>query len=132
MANHNIEPCCPTDPQQRAAWEEKMQGEKDKMIMEVGSALAERESILKTLGHTVRLAILHELGNRSNCVCELVTKLEVANSAISYHLSFLAKYAMIQAENRAGRMYYHLTDYGKQILEWLDGMPLREENPDST
>lgn len=128
MNNRIVDLCCPVDPQQRAMWEGKMQFEKDRMLTEWGQVLTERESILKTLAHSIRLAILKQLGDRPNCVCELVTKLDMANSAISYHLSFLASYSMIQTENRAGRMYYHLTDYGKQILAWVDHMPLRENN----
>ncbi len=100
--------------------------------MEAGSTLAGRENLLKTLAHEIRLSILHHLGARPNCVCELVEKLGTSNSAISYHLSFLAKYALIQSENRAGNIYYVLTDYGNKVLQWLETIPIQYATGKST
>ncbi len=125
MVNYQVEPCCPSNPQQRALWVKKLQSEKDHIEIKVGGFLAEKENILKTLGHEIRLSILHHLGARPNCVCELVEKLGASNSAISYHLSFLAKYNLIHSENRAGNTYYDLTDYGTKILRWLDDLPIQ-------
>ncbi len=124
MANPRVEPCCPSNPEQKALWVKKLQSEKDTLNLEAGGSLAERETLLKTLAHEIRLSILHHLGARPNCVCELVEKLGTSNSAISYHLTFLAKYALIQSENRAGNIYYFLTEYGYDVLHWLDGVPL--------
>ncbi len=125
LANPRFDPCCPSNPEQKALWVKKLQSEQERLNIEGGSLLAERETLLKTLAHEVRLSILHHLGSRPNCVCELVEKLSTSNSAISYHLSFLAKYALIQSENRAGNIYYVLTEYGNKILQWLDSIPVR-------
>ncbi len=125
MANPRFEPCCPSNPDQKALWVKKLQSEQERLTLEGGSSLAERETLLKTLAHEIRLSILHHLLARPNCVCELVEKLGESNSAISYHLSFLAKYALIQSENRAGNTYYVLTEYGNKVLQWLEAIPVQ-------
>ena len=94
-------------------------------MCDLGEMMDERENLLKTLGHAIRLSILQYLGTRPNCVCELVEKLGASNSAVSYHLVFLAKCGLVQTENRAGNTYYFLTDFGSKVLQWLQLMPLR-------
>ncbi len=132
MANPRFEPCCPSNPDQKALWVKKLQSEQERLNIEAGGSLADRETLLKTLAHEIRLLILHHLGARPNCVCELVEKLGVSNSAISYHLSFLAKYALIQSENRAGNIYYVLTEYGNKVLQWLESIPVQNPTGPST
>ncbi|OLS15675.1 MAG: transcriptional regulator, ArsR family [Promethearchaeota archaeon CR_4] len=123
MDNHRLDPCCPSNLQQKALWEKKLQKEKAEIMGDFGDIMGKRESLLKTLGHEIRLAILQYLGTRPNCVCELVEKLAASNSAVSYHLAFLAKCGLVQTENRAGNTYYFLTDYGGKVLQWLHLMP---------
>ena len=132
MANPRFEPCCPSNPEQKTLWGKKLQSEQEHLAIEAGDALADKEILLKTLAHEIRLSILHHLGARPNCVCELVEKLGTSNSAISYHLSFLAKYALIQSENRAGNIYYVLTEYGNKVLHWLESIPVQNATDPST
>jgi DNA-binding transcriptional ArsR family regulator len=125
MTDLRFDSCCPMNPERRDVWVKKLQGEREQLLQETGETLGESETLLKTLAHEIRLSILHHLGTRPNCVCELVEKLGIANSALSYHLSFLAKYGLIQSINRVGNTYYVLTEYGTKVLEWLVAIPLR-------
>jgi DNA-binding transcriptional ArsR family regulator len=123
LDTNHIDPCCPTDPDQRILWEGKLQKELDDFELKYGEKIANQENLLKNLSHSIRLGILQYLRIRPNCVCELVIKLKTSNSAISYHLSSLVNGGMIINENHAGRIYYSLTNYGKTILKWLETLP---------
>jgi DNA-binding transcriptional ArsR family regulator len=114
--------CCPTDHEIEIVWEDELQKEKEEIIYD----LAEKEIVLKTVSHPLRLFTLNSLYSRPHCVCELVKKLEIGNSTMSYHLSILAKNLIVKRENRSGRMYFVLTDYGKSVVKWITTLPKLE------
>ncbi|MFX0064624.1 MAG: ArsR/SmtB family transcription factor [Candidatus Hermodarchaeota archaeon] len=120
--------CCPTDRQKKNEWLERLQSERERIITENSELLFEQELLFKTLSHPIRLKILCYLTQRPNCVCELVHKLKVSNSNISYHLSYLANFSFVNFKFQGGNVFYYLTRYGKAVMKWLETIP---PNPNS-
>ncbi|MHA2339597.1 MAG: hypothetical protein ACXACX_20010 [Candidatus Hodarchaeales archaeon] len=46
---------------------------------------------------------------------------------MSYHLSLLINNGLIETENRSGRTYNLLTEYGKKVVTWINGIPKDKE-----
>jgi hypothetical protein len=46
---------------------------------------------------------------------------------MSYHLSLLVNNELIETENRHGRTYNLLTEYGKSVVNWINGIPKDKE-----
>ena len=114
--------CCPADHTIEILWEDDLKKEQQQLKYEI----AEKEVLLKTISHPIRLNTLINLMVRPHCVCELVKKLEIKNSTMSYHLSLLTKNFLIEIENRSGRIYNVITDYGKSVVKWMNSIPKDE------
>ncbi|MHA2202766.1 MAG: ArsR/SmtB family transcription factor [Candidatus Hodarchaeales archaeon] len=116
--------CCPIDPQRNKEWTDRLEREKERLITLKGEKQAEHQLILKVISNPLRLEILNYLHQKPNCVCELVRKLGAKNSTVSYHLSYLAKFSLIQDKMTGGNVIYYRTRYGKAVLNWLEKMPI--------
>ncbi|MHA1940414.1 MAG: ArsR/SmtB family transcription factor [Candidatus Hodarchaeales archaeon] len=116
--------CCPVDPQRNKEWHARLDEEGKKLILLKGEKFAEQQLLLKSLSNSQRLDILYYLDQKPNCVCELVKKLGAKNSAVSYHLSHLSKFALINDKLVGGRTIYYRTKYGKSVLKWLEKLPI--------
>ncbi|MFW9779588.1 MAG: ArsR/SmtB family transcription factor [Candidatus Heimdallarchaeota archaeon] len=121
--------CCPIDPERKNEWLARLQRQRDHIVTQYGETVADQEIMLKTLSHPIRLKILWHLHMKPNCVCELVDKLGASNSAVSYHLAYLARFLLIKDKYSGGNVYYYRTKFGKTVLKWLEQMPIRPENP---
>lgn len=66
--------------------------------------------ILKALSEEARLRILVLLMSGERCVCELMAVLEMPQSTISRHLSYLKNTGWVKGERRGVWMYYRLAD----------------------
>ena len=103
--------CCPIDPQRAKEWTDRLEEEKVKLVKVRGEKIAELQLLLKVLSNSLRLDILLHLHQKPNCVCELVRKLGAKNSAVSYHLAYLAKFSLIQDKQTGGNVVYYRTRY---------------------
>ncbi len=114
--------CCPSDSGSKYVWEAQLDYEKTETLpnrMHI-------EELLNNLKNPSRLSILLYLMDRVNCVCELVKKLKMANSAVSYHLSYLIDNSFVSASTQGGNKYYSLTPFGKTCVEWLKTAPIAD------
>ncbi|QQS44348.1 helix-turn-helix transcriptional regulator [Candidatus Roizmanbacteria bacterium] len=76
-------------------------------------------SLLKLVSEESRLKLLCILRRGEHCVCELMEHVDMSQSLISHHLKDL-KDAGVVTDNKQGlRVYYSLTDKGKQITNLL-------------
>ena len=70
------------------------------------------ERVLKALGETTRLRIVHYLVHDAFCICELVTLLEMSQPSVSQHMKRLKDVGLVEEERRGKWMYYSLaTDH---------------------
>lgn len=119
METEHFDFCCPVEGELDKQWNIKLQNE----LREIHNHIESKKLVLKMISHPIRLSILYFTNTRPHCVCEMVQKLQVGNSNISYHLSRLSIMELIKGENHGGRAYYALTDYGKKIIQWLRELP---------
>lgn len=63
-------------------------------------------SLLRVLGHPMRIRILLEIGNGEACVCHLKAQLGIRQAYLSQHLMALREEGILQT-NREGRFIYY-------------------------
>jgi len=89
--------------------------------------VASLSSLLKLVSGESRLKLLCILRNGEHCVCELMERVEMSQSLISHHLKDLKDAKLVSDEKRGLRVYYSLTDKGKDITNLLFQIPSKEE-----
>ena len=73
-------------------------------------------SVLKAMGHPVRLRILAMLRGGELCVCQMTALLDLATSTVSAHLADLKRAGLV-SERKEGRWVFHrLVDENAPIL----------------
>jgi ArsR family transcriptional regulator len=82
--------------------------------------------VLKLVSEESRLKILCILRQGEHCVCELIEHVDLSQSLISHHLKDLKDAGVVIDERRKLRVYYSLTDKGKQITNLLFQIPSKE------
>ncbi|MBZ4650876.1 metalloregulator ArsR/SmtB family transcription factor [Thermosipho sp. (in: thermotogales)] len=70
----------------------------------------EAASILKALGHPIRLKILYLLSEKEHCVCELLSQINTSQPNLSQHLSILRNLKLIKDERNGNMVKYKLQD----------------------
>ena len=66
--------------------------------------------IFKALGDETRLRILQLLADGELCVCELMAALDLPQSTVSRHLSYLKNSGWLKDRREGVWMYYRLTE----------------------
>jgi DNA-binding transcriptional ArsR family regulator len=110
--------CCPTDPEIKKEWEEKMLQEIDILDNEIKKA----SEIFSALGHPIRLKIAYFLSQRDHCVCELIFKLNERQNLVSHHLSILKNCGVIEAYSSSKWHFYRLNPEFKNMLNIISNM----------
>ncbi len=73
-------------------------------------------TVLKAMGHPVRLRILAMLRSGELCVCQMTALLSLATSTVSAHLSDLKRAGLV-GERKEGRwVFYRLLDEESPVL----------------
>lgn len=75
--------------------------------------------LFKALSEEVRLRILGLLMHGELCVCDLMALLELPQSTISRHLSYLANAGWLTGERRGVWMYYRFIEHGGALRQDL-------------
>lgn len=70
----------------------------------------EMEELFQALSHETRLKLLHLLGSREVCVCELVEALKEPQPKISQHLGHLRRAGIVEARREGKWMHYHIVN----------------------
>ncbi len=110
--------CCPTDPEIKKEWEEKMLQEIDILDNEIKKA----SEIFSALGHPIRLKIAYFLSQRDHCVCELIFKLNERQNLVSHHLSILKNCGVIEAYSSSKWHFYRLNPEFRNMLNLISNM----------
>ncbi len=73
----------------------------------------------KVFGDPTRLRILEALSQKEMCVSDLVSLLDVSQSAISHQLAYLKSSNLVKANKDGKNVYYRIADdHIKIILEY--------------
>lgn len=62
--------------------------------------------LFKTLGHPVRVKILHMLSSGELCVCNMIEEIDIEQSNLSQHLGVLKKQGLIDSRKDGQRVIY--------------------------
>lgn len=81
--------------------------------------------MLKALSEEIRLRLISMLCHGELCVCDLAAALDLPQSTISRHLSYLKNAGWIHGERRGVWMYYRLADMPAGFHEELLGLLAR-------
>lgn len=65
--------------------------------------------LFKTLGHPVRIKILHMLVDGEKCVCEMMEEIDIEQSNFSQHLGILKKQGLIDSRKDGQRVVYWIS-----------------------
>jgi ArsR family transcriptional regulator len=93
--------------------------------------MKETVKLFKALSEEVRLRILGLLMYGELCVCDLMAVLDLPQSTISRHLSYLTNTGWLAGERRGVWMYYRLRDHDDDLqqdlmavlIKHLSGLP---------
>jgi len=77
-------------------------------------------ALLKALSDPIRVRILKALHIADLCVCVLVELMDCEYSKLSYHLRLLKKAGLIDSTQDGNFLIYHLTEFGKEMLERVE------------
>lgn len=88
--------------------------------------LAER---LKALSDPTRLRVLHLLDNGELCVCDLMAGLDIPQSKVSRHMSFLKNSGWVTSRRKGKWVYYSLNQPEDRIQSRILDI-LRKTLPD--
>jgi ArsR family transcriptional regulator len=86
---------------------------------EEGKKVESLASVLKIVAEPSRLKLMCILRKGEHCVCEIMEHVDLSQSLISHHLKDLREAKVVSDEKRGLRVYYNLTDKGKNITDLL-------------
>ena len=115
--------CCPTEPEKKNEWEEKMLQEIDFLENDLKKA----SDIFSGLGHPIRLKIAYFLSQRDHCVCELIFKLKVQQNLVSHHLKIMKNCGIIEAYSSSKWHFYKLNPEFGNILSIISQIQNKKE-----
>ena len=83
----------------------------------------ENAVVFKALCDEKRLEILEWLRDGEKCACVLIDQIDIAQSALSYHMKILCQSGIVESRNDGRFTLYRISDsgsfYAKKLLEEL-------------
>lgn len=78
--------------------------------------LEKTAKVFKAFSVTIRLEILDLLKNGEKCACDLLEKLDLTQSGLSYHMKILIGSGIVTARDEGKWVYYTLSEQGRQEI----------------
>ena len=78
--------------------------------------LEKTAKIFKAFSVTIRLEILDLLKNGEKCACDLLEKLDLTQSGLSYHMKILIASGIVTARDEGKWVYYTISEQGRQEI----------------
>ena len=76
-------------------------------------------ALLKIIAEESRLKLLRIIKQEEHCVCEIMNHTDLSQSLISHHLKDLKDIGIVKDEKRGLKVYYSLTEKGKNITDLI-------------
>lgn len=70
--------------------------------------------LFKALSDEKRLCILELLRNGEKCACVLMEKMDIAQSALSYHMKILCESGLVDSRQEGKWTHYRISENGKE------------------
>ncbi len=74
----------------------------------------EKAKVFKALCDAKRVAIVELLRNGEKCACKLTDELDIAQSALSYHMKILCDSGLINCRHEGKWSHYRISETGSQ------------------
>ena len=84
-----------------------------------GKQVERLAAILKIVAEPSRLKLLCILRQGEHCVCEIMEHVDFSQSLVSHHLKDLKSVGVVSDEKRGQKVYYSLSNKGKEITTTL-------------
>ena len=78
--------------------------------------LVKTAKIFKAFSVAIRLEILDLLKNGEECACNLLEKLDLTQSGLSYHMKILIESGIVTAREEGKWVYYSISEQGRQKI----------------
>nr|WP_296155793.1 metalloregulator ArsR/SmtB family transcription factor [uncultured Peptoniphilus sp.] len=78
--------------------------------------LEKTAKIFKAFSVTIRLEILDLLKNGEKCACDLLEKLDLTQSGLSYHMKRLIESGIVSAREEGKWVYYTISEQGRREI----------------
>ena len=78
--------------------------------------LVKTAKIFKAFSVAIRLEILDLLKNGEECACDLLEKLDLTQSGLSYHMKILIESGIVTAREDGKWVYYTISEEGRQKI----------------
>ncbi len=78
--------------------------------------LVKTAKIFKAFSVAIRLEILDLLKNGEECACDLLEKLDLTQSGLSYHMKILIESGIVTAREDGKWVYYTISEQGRQKI----------------
>ena len=78
--------------------------------------LVKTAKIFKAFSVAIRLEILDLLKNGEECACDLLEKLDLTQSGLSYHMKILIESGIVTAREEGKWVYYTISEQGRQKI----------------
>ena len=78
--------------------------------------LVKTAKMFKAFSVSIRLEILDLLKNGEECACDLLEKLDLTQSGLSYHMKILIESGIVTAREDGKWVYYTISEQGRQEI----------------
>ena len=78
--------------------------------------LEKTAKVFKAFSVTIRLEILDLLKNGEKCACDLLEKLDLTQSGLSYHMKRLIESGIVSAREEGKWVYYTISEQGRREI----------------
>ena len=78
--------------------------------------LVKTAKIFKAFSVAIRLEILDLLKNGEECACDLLEKLDLTQSGLSYHMKILIESGIVTAREEGKWVHYTISEQGRQKI----------------
>lgn len=78
--------------------------------------LEKTAKIFKAFSVSIRLEILDLLKNGEQCACDLLEKLDLTQSGLSYHMKILIESGIVTSREEGKWVYYSISEQGRQKI----------------
>ena len=80
----------------------------------MAASYAEQAKLFKAFGDEKRLCILELLRDGEKCACELIDRLDMPQSTLSYHMKILCETGVVEGREDGKWTYYSISNRGGQ------------------
>ena len=88
----------------------------------------EMASIFKALSDPTRLKIVEMISSVEMCACEILEKVDIKQSTLSYHMKILTDIKLVDATPKGSWVWYKISNDSLELIEQFLNMVTKNSN----